>query len=283
VTPRADRMRVTILGCGASGGVPRADGGWGACDPHNPRNRRMRCGVLIQAWRNGASQAQDATTILIDTPPELRLQLLAVGPSHLDAVIFTHEHADQCHGLDDVRPFAQRQRRAIPTFMDARTAQILTDRFDYIFRGVLGYPAIMALEAPLLAPLTPFEIDGPGGRVMLLPLLQDHGVMPSMGFRIGAFAYCNDVVRLPAETLAALHGLDVFVVDALRYEPHPTHANVAQALEWIGAVQPKRAVLTNLHIDLDYAALAASLPPHVMPAHDGLTIELAIDPMTDCT
>lgn len=276
MTRAAERIRVTILGCGASGGVPRADGGWGACDPTDPRNRRTRCGLLVQAWSGDRDSVDDATTILIDTPPELRLQLEAPGPRHLDAVIFSHEHADQTHGLDDVRPFAQRQRRAIPTYMDARTADILTSRFDYIFTGVPGYPAIMTPHPQPLTPLTPIAVTGPGGRLAITPLLQDHGLMPSMGFRIGDFAYCNDVVDLPPQTLAALGGLSVFVVDALRYAPHPTHAHVDLALAWIETLRPRRAILTNLHIDLDYAALSARLPAHVSPAYDGMTIDLPL-------
>jgi phosphoribosyl 1,2-cyclic phosphate phosphodiesterase len=266
-------LRATLLGTGASGGVPRADGDWGVCDPQEPRNRRTRCGLLLQRWRGAPSAAQDATTVLIDTPPELRQQLAGAGVRHLDGVVFSHEHADQTHGIDDVRPFAQRKRRAISVYMDAVTGAILRPRFSYIFDGVEGYPAILSIQAPISAG-APLTIDGPGGPLVLTPLQQDHGLMPSLGFRSGAFAYCNDVVMLPPETLAALEGLAVFVVDALRYEPHPTHANVARALEWIAALQPARAILTNLHIDLDYRTLQSALPAGVEPGYDGLHVDL---------
>lgn len=272
----AGTLRVTILGCGASGGVPRADGDWGVCDPHEPRNRRTRCGVLLRQWRGAPTTDADATVVLIDTPPELRQQLLEARCTRLDAVVFSHEHADQTHGIDDVRPFAQRQRRAIPTFMDAATRAIMQPRFSYIFDGVAGYPAIMALE-PAIAPYRAFSIQGPGGNLRLEPLLQDHGLMPSLGFRIGGFAYSNDVVRLPSATLERLEGLDVWVVDALRERPHPTHAHVDQALAWAADLKPKRTILTNMHIDLDYAALKARLPVGVEPAHDGLWFDLTVD------
>lgn len=266
-------LRVTVLGCGASGGVPRADGDWGVCDPANPKNQRTRCGMLLRQWRGPPGVDADATIVLIDTPPELRLQLVRERVHHLDGVILTHEHADQTHGLDDVRPFALRQRRAVPAFMDEPTAAVLGPRFSYIFDGALGYPAILSVQ-PLLQPPQTLAISGPGGTMRLTALRQDHGFIASLGVRCGSFGYANDVVRLPDETLTRLEGLALFVVDALREKPHPTHAHVALALEWIERLKPAQAVLTNLHIDLDYAALAATLPAGVVPAYDGLSFDL---------
>jgi phosphoribosyl 1,2-cyclic phosphate phosphodiesterase len=266
-------LRVTILGCGSSGGVPRADGDWGACDPNDPRNQRTRCGLLLQQWAGEASALADATTVLIDTAPDLRVQLLRHRVGHIDAVVFSHEHADQTHGIDDVRAIAYRQRRAIATYMDAPTAAVLRPRFAYVFDGAGGYPAIMRAQ-PLIAPLEPFSIDGPGGLLTLAPLPQDHGASPSLGFRCGDFAYSNDVHELPAESLERLGGLKLWIVDALRYTPHPTHAHVDKALGWVEALKPQQTVLTNLHIDLDYAELAGRLPAGVEPAYDGWSLDL---------
>jgi phosphoribosyl 1,2-cyclic phosphate phosphodiesterase len=266
-------LRVTILGCGSSGGVPRADGDWGACDPADPRNARTRCGLLLQRWAGPAEDTAHATTVLIDTSPDLRVQLIAQAITHIDAVVFSHEHADQTHGIDDVRAIAYRQRRAIPTFMDAATASVLRPRFAYVFDGAGGYPAIMHAQ-PLIEPFRPFSITGPGGPITLEPIVQDHGASPSLGFRIGDFAYSNDVHDLPAESLARLEGLSLWIVDALSYTPHPTHAHVDKALGWAVQLKPRRTVLTNLHIDLDFTELAGRLPPNVEPAYDGWSADL---------
>jgi phosphoribosyl 1,2-cyclic phosphate phosphodiesterase len=265
-------QRITILGCGSSTGVPRVGGDWGACDPNEPRNRRLRCGLLIEQFAGAIGQGE-ATTVLIDTPPDLRAQLLAADVRRLDAILYTHDHADQSHGIDDVRPIFHTRRAPIPTFMDGATHATLAKRFAYVFEGGRGYPPVLELQ-PMLKPGQDVTIDGPGGRVQLTPLLQDHGTVMSLGFRFGDVAYSNDLVRLPDESLAALHGLQVWMVDALRYTAHPTHANVEQALAWIAALKPKRAILTNLHIDLDYQVLKETLPAGVEPAFDGLQIEI---------
>jgi phosphoribosyl 1,2-cyclic phosphate phosphodiesterase len=265
------RTRVTILGCGSSGGVPRVGGDWGACDPADPRNRRRRCSMLIERWRTRLDEGA-ATTVLIDTAPDFREQALDAGIARLDAILFTHDHADQTHGIDDVRAIVQRQRARIPAFMEPSTWRSLEPRFGYIFSGVHGYPALLERQ-PLVTPLTPFEVDGPGGSIRFTPFAQDHGGVSSTGFRLDDFAYANDVVALPEESLQALAGVSVFVVDALRHTPHPSHATVTQALAWIARLQPQRSILTNLHIDLDYTALAASLPRGVEPAFDGLRLE----------
>jgi phosphoribosyl 1,2-cyclic phosphate phosphodiesterase len=261
------RLEARILGCGSSGGVPRVGNDWGACDPAEPRNRRSRCSLLLRYQESGAGEA---TTAIIDTSPDLREQLLAARVHRLDAVLLSHEHADQCHGIDDVRALVIRHRKRIPTWMDAATADIIVSRFRYCFEAQSGYPAI--LEQRAMKPGVAVEIEGPGGSMPILPLAQDHGFTSSLGFRIGDFAYCNDVVRLPDATLARLGGLDTLVLDTLRYTEHPTHANVRQALAWVEQLKPRRAVLTNLHVDLDYATLKAELPAGVEPAFDGMEL-----------
>jgi phosphoribosyl 1,2-cyclic phosphate phosphodiesterase len=263
------RQQVRILGCGSSGGVPRIGNDWGACDPAEPRNRRSRCSILIRHWGRGATEP---TLVLVDTSPDMRDQLLAARVDRLDAVLLTHEHADQCHGIDDLRALVIRHRRRMPVHMNQPTAEAMLRRFDYCFEGGKGYPSILEGRVDLKEGQA-VRIGGPGGEVEILALAQDHGI-PSLGFRIGNFAYCNDVVRLPEETLERLDGLDTLVIDALRYTPHPTHATVGQALEWIERLKPKRAWLTNLHVDLDYAKLRAELPAGVAPAYDGLELEI---------
>lgn len=259
--------RLTLLGTGSSGGVPRVGGDWGACDPDEPRNRRTRCSVLID--RIGDDGAM--TRVLIDSSPDMREQLLSADVRHLDALVYTHDHADQTHGIDDVRALVIAQRKPIRTYMNAETRKSLTRRFDYCFEGKGGYPAILDLQ-PDIEVLQPLEITGAGGPVNLLPLDQEHGRIRALGFRIGDVAYCNDVSDWPDETKAQLQGLDVLVLDALRYSPHPTHANLEQALAWIAELRPKSAILTNLHIDMDYETLKRELPEGVEPGYDGLTI-----------
>jgi phosphoribosyl 1,2-cyclic phosphate phosphodiesterase len=261
-------LRVTILGCGSSGGVPRATGDWGVCDPNEPKNRRTRCGIMLQKWSGQATVASDATTVLIDTPPELRQQLAAAGPSHLDGVLISHDHADQIHGFDDIRAFAIKQGKQMRVWIDASTRTSFMQRFGYCFRTEGGYPAI-AHDAGHMTPLIPVEIDGPGGTLEVLPLEQDHGFSRSLGFRVGNVAYSNDLVAMPEPTFDALGDLKLWIVDALRDTPHPTHAHVGKALEWIERLKPTRSVLTNMHIDLDYQALKARLPTGVEPAYDG--------------
>ena len=264
------RLQVRILGCGSSGGVPRIGNDWGVCDPAEPRNRRSRCSILLRWTEPSAAQP---TLVLVDTSPDMRDQLLAANVQRLDAVLMTHEHADQCHGIDDLRALVLVARKRIPVHMDKPTADIIGRRFSYCFEGAGSYPAILDLLVDL-EPGRAIEVAGAGGPMPVIPLRQDHGSTPSLGFRIGNFGYCNDVVRLPDETLARLGGLDTLVVDALRYKPHPTHASVADALAWIARLKPRRAILTNLHVDLDYRTLKAELPEGVEPAFDGMELEI---------
>ena len=263
-------LEVTVLGCGSSGGVPRADGDWGACDPTNPKNARSRCSLLVR--RRAATAGAPETTVLVDTSPDLRLQTAGAGVQRLDAVLLTHDHADQVHGLDDVRAFFIRQRARIPCFMDAATTRSVMQRFGYIFDPVGGYPAICSQE--VLPPLGQgFAIEGPSGAVPVTTFDQDHGEVRSVGYRFGGVAYSSDVVDLDEAAFAALTDLDVWIVDALRCRPHPTHAHVDKALEWIARVKPRRAILTNMHIDIDFDDIAGRLPPGVEPAYDGLRFE----------
>ena len=258
------QLEAVILGCGSSAGVPRADGAWGACDPAEPRNRRSRCSLLIRRTGEGAQ-----TTLAVDAAPEFRLQMNAAEARRLDALLLTHDHADQCHGIDDIRAFALIQRARIPVWMDAATAESLANRFDYLFFGKGGYPAIGDIH--VVPPHgEAWEVQGPLGPIPITTFDQDHGEMRSLGYRFGGLAYSSDVVELPEESFEALADLEVWIVDALRWTPHPTHAHVDKALAWIERVKPKRAILTNLHIDLDYAELARRLPPGVEPAYDGL-------------
>lgn len=263
-------LEITILGSGSSGGVPRADGDWGACDPDDPRNMRSRCSLLVRRKRTGGDGEE--TTVIVDTSPDLRLQTARAGVRRLDAILFTHDHADQVHGIDDVRAFFLRQRARIPTYMDPATERSLMRRFGYIFEGEAGYPAICdRLDLPPHG--HNWSVSGPSGAIPVVTFDQDHGGVRSVGYRFGGVAYSSDVVNLDEAAFEALQGLDVWIVDALRWRPHPTHAHVERALEWIAQVRPRRAILTNLHIDLDYSDLVEKLPPGVEPAFDGLRLE----------
>jgi len=267
-------LTFTILGCGSSGGVPRADGAWGACDPEEPRNHRSRCALMVR--RPSPQGAEHETTVLIDTSPDLRLQTARAGARRIDAVLLTHDHADQTHGVDDLRAFAMRQGVRLPTYMDAATHESMIARFDYIFRGRGGYPAICE-DLPLPPFGQAFAIEGPSGVIPVNTFDQDHGGVRSVGYRIAGVAYSSDVVDLPDTALEALSGLDVWIVDALRYRPHPTHFHLDKALEWIDRLKPRRAILTNMHIDLDYRTLVAQLPSGVEPAYDGQSFSVPVD------
>jgi phosphoribosyl 1,2-cyclic phosphate phosphodiesterase len=266
-------LEFTVLGCGSSGGVPRTDGNWGTCDPAEPRNRRSRCSLLVR--RKAEVEGAPETSVVIDTSPEFRLQAAAAGLTRVDAVLFTHDHADQTHGIDDLRAFWIRHRRRIPCYMDAYTQGRLMRRFGYVFEGEGGYPAICdALPLPALG--QGFAIDGPSGAIPVVGFDQDHGEIRSVGFRFGDVAYSSDVVGFPDEALPALSGLKVWIVDALRVAPHPTHAHLDRTLEWIERLKPERAILTNMHIDMDYRALLDSLPAGVEPAYDGLMFQMSL-------
>jgi len=259
----------TILGCGSSGGIPRADGNWGDCDPAEPKNRRSRCSLLV---RRG--EGQGATTVVVDTSPDFRTQMIAARVRRLDAVLYTHDHADQAHGIDDVRAFFLQNRRRIPTWMDQATQDSLTTRFRYVFESEGGYPAIM--EPWLIPPHgETWTLDGPGGEIPVKTFAVEHGDIRAVGYRIGDVAYTPDVDGLSDDAFRALEGLDVWIVDALRWTTRPSHSHVEQTLQWIARAKPRKAILTNMHIDLDYNALSAHLPANVIPAFDGLTFASA--------
>ncbi|MCJ8139931.1 MBL fold metallo-hydrolase [Falsirhodobacter halotolerans] len=260
-------MRLTILGCGSSGGVPRLGGIWGACDPANPKNRRRRCSLLVE--RTGA---EGTTRVLIDTAPDMRDQLLDAGVGALDAVVYTHPHADHVHGLDDLRQIVFNTGTRLPVWADAATEEALLARFGYAFTQPPGssYPPICAMNRID----GPFTVTGAGGAIPFRPFHARHGNIDALGFRIGRAAYLPDAVALPDAAWDELRDLDLFIVDALRRAPHPTHAHLALALDWIARARPRRAVLTNMHVDLDYATLSTELPPGVEPAFDGMTLDL---------
>jgi len=265
-----DALTATVLGCGSSTGVPRIGNDWGACDPADPRNRRRRCALLIERRRAGG-----VTRVLIDTGADLREQLIDAAVTTIDGVLYTHDHADHIHGIDDLRVAAINRRRRVAVYADVRTGQELVRRFAYCFETPpgSGYPPILDLHE--VTPGDPVTIDGDGGPIEATPFLQRHGDIDSLGYRVAGLAYSSDLHDLPDASLARLAGLDVWIVDALRWRPHPSHFSVSDALAWIERVGPRRAYLTNMHMDLDYRTLAGILPSGVEPAYDGLRLTLA--------
>lgn len=262
-------LTATILGCGSSMGVPRPALGWGACDPTNPKNRRRRTSLLVE--RRGPS---GLTRVLVDTSPDLREQLLDAQVDWVDGVLFTHPHADHTHGIDDLRALFVKKRRRIDVYMDEPTARDLKGRFGYCFEQPPSSEYSPILTEHRIGSFQQIVVTGEGGPIEVLPILQEHGDIPSLGFRFGGLAYSCDLSGLPVGSLTALAGLDVWVLDALRYTPHPSHLNVDGALAWIDRLKPARAILTNLHSDLDFEELRRRLPTNVEPAFDGLQVVL---------
>jgi len=262
-------MRFTILGSGSSGGVPRIGDDWGACDPEEPKNKRRRSSFLIEK-----SHAEGVTNLLVDTSPDLRQQLLDVDVGVLDGVIYTHDHADHVHGIDDLRVVYYNSKQRIPVYFDRVTGASLRRKFAYCFEQPVNSNYVPILQGQEIEPGDPFDIDGAGGVIEVMPFEQLHGNGRSVGLRFGALVYATDVHAFPESSLAHLEGLDVLILDALRYASHPCHFNVEQALAVIERFAPKRAILTHMHIDLDYQSLRASLPENVEPAYDGMVIEL---------
>jgi phosphoribosyl 1,2-cyclic phosphate phosphodiesterase len=266
----SDFLRFTVLGCGSSPGVPRIGGDWGACDPSNPRNRRRRCSLLAQR----ISRHGHFTNVLVDTSPDLREQALSVGINALDGVLFTHSHADHIHGIDDLRGFVMNMQRRVDVYADQPTLARLKEAFGYCFETPPGseYPPIAS--AHLIQAGEPVTVEGKGGALTALPINQMHGRIASLAFRFGGLCYSPDVSSLDAEAERLMQGLDIWMVDALRPRPHPSHFTLDQALEWIERIKPKRAILTHMHVDLDYETLRRQLPGNVEPAYDGMVIEL---------
>lgn len=256
-------MKVTILGCGSSSGLPVVGSGWGDCDPNEPRNRRLRASILV---------ANEDTQVLVDASPDCRAQMLAAEVRHLDAVIFTHPHADHCHGVDDLRWINVATGEDLPAYGDAHTLRVLQERFSYVFEP-LKYSTESQYYKPVLfkREITgPFEI----GSLKVVPFEQDHGFSTTLGFRFGAFAYSTDVVRMPDAAFETLAGVDTWVVDCFRRTPHKTHSFLPRTLEWIERLKPRRAVLTHMGGAMDYRTLCDELPDGVEPAYDGMVIEL---------
>lgn len=262
-------LRLTILGCGSSGGVPRLGGNWGACDPNNPRNNRRRCSVLVE--RDGPD---GTTTVLIDTSPDLRGQLLDTGTGRLDGVVYTHAHADHVHGIDDLRMIVINMRRRLAVWADGPTQDALLSRFGYVFVQPEGSPYPPILDLKTID--GPFQVHGAGGPIPFQPFEVEHGSMDALGFRIGRLAYLPDVASIPDSAWPFLDDLDIWIVDALRRDPHPTHSHLDRTLGWIERVRPKLAVLTNMHNDLDYATVESETPDHVTPAYDGLCVTVPL-------
>lgn len=264
-----DTLRLTILGCGSSPGTPRITGDWGACDPANPRNRRTRAAAMVERI-----SATGTTRAIIDTGPDFRTQMLSADVRHIDAVVYTHPHADHIHGIDDLRGYVLERGTLIDIFADDFTLERLGQAFGYCLETPPGssYPPIV--RANVISHGETFEIVGEGGPLTFLPLPQVHGDIISLGFRVGNIAYCSDVSDFPAATAARMRDLDVLVVDALQHRPHVSHLSLSEAVDWIERLQPRRAVLTHMHVPLDYAAVMAATPDNVEPAYDGMAIEI---------
>ena len=260
--------RFKILGCGSSGGVPRVGFGWGKCDPKNKKNRRLRCSLLVERVSNS-----EKTTVLIDTGPDVREQLLMANVIDLDAVIYTHAHADHVHGIDDLRTLAYRKKSKIPLWADEATQERLLQGFSYIFKTPKKskYPSICELN---LIGSEDVKILGAGGNINFQPISVNHGDIDSLGFKIDKLAYIPDVLDIPPSSWKKLQNLDVLIIDALRRDPHPSHTHLEKTLVWLKKLEPKRAILTNLHNDLDYSELKKELPENVEPAFDGLMITI---------
>lgn len=260
------RLRFHILGCGSSGGVPRIGGHWGDCDPANPKNRRRRCSMLVERETD-----QGVTRVLIDTSPDMRDQLIDAGVGALDGVIYTHSHADHVHGVDDLRMVVFNMRERVNVWADQTTCDALLDRFGYVFIQPEGssYPPILNLN--LLN--GPVRITGLGGEITFTPFEVEHGRIDALGFRIKDLVYLPDVSAMNEAAWDVVSGANCWVLDALRRDPHPTHSHLEQSLEWIEKSGVPNAVLTNMHIDLDYETVLAETPDHITPAYDGMIIE----------
>lgn len=269
--PAAERIVATILGCGSSGGVPRIGNVWGACDPDEPRNRRRRCALLIEGW---SGDGGEPTRVLIDTGPDIREQLLEAEVDRIDAVLYTHAHADHIHGIDDLRVLALHNRKRVDVYFTAETGARLREAFGYCFATPPGsdYPPI--LDAHEIEPGQRLLVDGPGGSIDLLAFEQEHGKITSLGFRVGNFAYSVDLSGFPEQSFDAISDLDLWILDALRPTPHPSHLSLPESLDWIERFAPKQVVLSDLHIDLDYARTEAETPDNVTPAFDGMRIDI---------
>ena len=257
-------MKVTILGCGGSSGTPAIDWGWGKASPDNPKNRRLRPSVLVE---------EGGSRLLVDTSPDLRQQLLNAEVRTLDAVLFTHYHADHLHGIDDLRPINRMLNAPLDAYADAETLDAIASSFSYVFE-----PLAEDAKVYYKPTLIPHEVKDRDafrvGEIDVSAFVQDHGYCDTLGFRFGPIAYTTDVVELPEHAFDMLDGIEAWIIGVLAEKPHPTHAHVDKALDWIGRVRPKRAVFTHMSGLFDYDELAARLPDGVEPAFDGMVIEV---------
>ena len=257
-------MRVTVLGCGSSSGTPSVEFGWGVCDPANPKNQRLRPSILVE---------EGETRILVDTSPDLRRQLLDHEIQALDGVLLTHAHSDHLHGIDDLRGVNRRMNAAIPFYSDAATLETVTSRFAYVFEP-LAEDATFYYKATLtphtVSPGETFDV----ATIPVTAIAQDHGYVSTLGFRFGDFAYSTDLVSMNDQAFELLKGVKVWMLGAFTDKPHPTHLDVDRALEWIERVKPQRAVFTHMGSNLDYETLKSSLPDHIVPAFDGLIVDV---------
>ncbi|NNC36258.1 MAG: MBL fold metallo-hydrolase [Acidimicrobiales bacterium] len=268
-------LKVTLLGTGSSGGVPRVGGDWGACDPKQPRNRRRRCSILVEYWEGKETVPQEEKTIvLVDTSPDLREQLLDSGTRHIDAVLFTHDHGDQTNGMDDLRALAYRKRTQIPVFMNEFTKTALLQRFRYCFEKPDGriHPPILDLQA-LIQGGEILEISGAGGKIKVEVFEVGHGNVDSLAFKFcDQLAYSPDVHTIDKQAFEVLDEVNVWVVDALRYHESPSHAHADKALQWGAQTRCKQLIFTNMHIDMDYGTLRSELPGNQVVGYDGMEI-----------
>ena len=255
-------MKVTILGCGTSAGVPQIGCKCDVCKSNNPRNKRRRCSLFIE------SKGQ---RILVDTGPDLRCQCLDAGIGEVDALIFTHAHADHLHGLDDVRQINNVTGKRLPTYAHQTVLDRIEERFPYAFLG--GQHQHGGFWRPDILPC-PFEGTFQIGEVNIEPIRQKHGRGVSWGFRIGGFAYSTDTDDIAGPALERLRGLDTWIVDALRERPHPSHAHLDKTLDWIAQVRPRISYLTHMNHEVDYQDWLDRTPEGVEPAYDGLVIEI---------
>lgn len=254
-------MRVTILGCGASEGTPLLTGHWGDCDPTNPKNKRTRASIAVE---------KEGTLLIVDTSPDLRTQWLREGLDVPSAVFYTHDHADHTHGINDLRPFTYRTKQPTPVYSNKATLDSIKRRFHYAFPSEGEVPDIYR------AFLTAHELEGPLqiGSIKVTPFEQDHGYMTSMGYRFDNIAYSTDVIRLDDKAFEVLEGIDVWIVDCVDRQPRASHSHLENTLRWIERAKPKRAYLTHMNFHMDYDSLLEELPAGVMPAYDGLVIDL---------
>jgi phosphoribosyl 1,2-cyclic phosphate phosphodiesterase len=256
-------MKVTILGCGSAAGTPSVSGGWGKCDPANPKNRRRRASILVE---------EGPTSILVDTSPDLRDQMLSAGLRRLDAVIYTHAHADHIHGIDELREINRIMQAPIPCYAPPETLQILETRFAYVFKGIPPESKFVFRPWLIANDITPAQTFSVGN-VTVRPFIQDHGFSTTVGYSFGDVVYSTDLVDLPPAARAVIKNAKVWIVGALSDDPYPSHAHVGKVLEWIDELKPQRAVITHMSNALDYDKLIAQLPVGVTPAFDGLVIE----------